>query len=102
MKPARLVHRLRSRQRDLLTWLSRPGVIGPVTGGMLLLAFPPLEWTPLAWVVLAPLLSLLEREGAPARRRGARAWFCCMRPIATCRRSSPARRAAMLWISTLP
>ena len=70
-----MVHRLRSRQRYLLTWLSRPGVIGPVTGGMLLLAFPPLEWTPLAWVVLAPLLSLLEREGAPARRRGACAWF---------------------------
>jgi apolipoprotein N-acyltransferase len=69
------MHRLRSQQRDLLAWLTRPGVIGPVTGGMFLLAFPPLEWTPLAWVVLAPLLSLLEREGEPARRRGVRAWF---------------------------
>jgi apolipoprotein N-acyltransferase len=75
MKPLRWVHRLRSSRRKLLTWLSRPGVIGPVTGGLLLLAFPPLEWTPVAWAVLAPLLWLLEREGTPTRRRGVSAWF---------------------------
>jgi apolipoprotein N-acyltransferase len=75
MKPRPWPQRLRTVRRAAQSWLARPGVIGPVTGGLLLLAFPPLEWTPAAWVVLAPLLAILDREGDPARRRGVRAWF---------------------------
>ncbi len=75
MKSRPWPHRLRALRRNLAVWIARPGVIGPVAGGLMLLAFPPLEWTPVAWVVLAPLLAALEREGDPARRRGVRAWF---------------------------
>lgn len=75
MKPQRLLHRLRAARHSVFQWLLRPGVLGPVTGGALLLAFPPLEWTPLAWGALAPLLAVLEREGDPAQRRGLRVWF---------------------------
>ncbi|HEX7926846.1 MAG TPA: hypothetical protein VF678_04580, partial [bacterium] len=75
MKPRPLIHRLRAWRRAAFPWLSRPGVLGPVTGGVLLLAFPPLEWTPVAWVALAPLLVVLEGEGDSARRRGVGVWF---------------------------
>jgi apolipoprotein N-acyltransferase len=75
MKPRPVMHRLRALRRGLQGWLARPGVLGPVTGGLMLLAFPPLDWTPLAWVALAPLLAVLEVEGDPIRRRGVRVWF---------------------------
>lgn len=75
MIPRTLMRKLKWLRRAAPAGLAQPGVIGPLTGGALLPAFPPLEWTPLAWFALVPLLAALEGEGDPARRRGSWAWF---------------------------